>query len=846
MKTTRFMQVMFSNNDEELADQVDNDIKSAQDNGEVDTDEVNYKHVGDGNVAITDKENGEVTIAQAASDAADTYDLIAVPDGQLEKFLHPSVVDGSIKVGNQVGASDENVKNHFSNGSVISPNLEDGGLNPSAGHERKVAEMEEPCPECGNEPCTCGDEGEKEFSVSTDNTVVQRIFSDQEFCERIFSEVIESEDTAKVGDLKIEKVGDEDNAVVVTDETTGDQAKVELDNENMNVTELDSKTFSNDEQFMPLFVVGVDTIDHVIVDAPEYSQESADELAQQLTEDGVDAVQIFDNQEEARDYAINLLNGLGVKEGDVEEPVQAEYSDHDVFFTSYVDDNTDYMCRMFSETVDGVSEMQDTISDAIDNGDQIETDDEVITPVDAQNAVIEDKNTGETTKATLTNEDVKLEKISPEEAKDITEDLSVIEDESNIKKTMAADAPGATAGDGKDEDESEDDEDEDEGDEEEKECSEIYTDDSETRFFSENEEFTDYMVRVYSDVSDQNEIESAIEEGDQVENDTEVITPVDSKTAVVEDKANGEFTKATITDEDTINLHPISEDEADNLTEDLAVEDNEEDLDEAPAEGEEDAEEKECSEIYTDEAETKFFSENEEFTDYMLRLFSEEADQDEIEDAIASGDQIENESEVITPVDAKTAVIEDKANGEFTKATIDNEDEMSVDKIDEDEADELTDGLAVEDNEKDEDKKFSYSDDRVLDKFFADIAMNQVAPAAPGQVPAQAAVPTVQNEQGNEVPVQVDPTTGQVAAVPVAPTVEEAEDKAEAAIQGIQAAAADAAATIAEAKAAPAASAEPDLQEATFSDYDYEAEERTFSDNENSADTLVSWLGELK
>ena len=90
MAITRFMQVMFSNNDEELANQVDRDIKAAQENGAVDTEEVRYERTPDGDVAITDKENGEITIAQKAPDETDTYDLIAVPDEQLEKFLHPS------------------------------------------------------------------------------------------------------------------------------------------------------------------------------------------------------------------------------------------------------------------------------------------------------------------------------------------------------------------------------------------------------------------------------------------------------------------------------------------------------------------------------------------------------------------------------------------------------------------------------------------------------------------------------------------------------------------------------------------------------------------------------------
>ena len=105
MKNTRFMEVMFSNTDEELAKQVDSDIKKAQEDGVVDTEEVKYEKTENGDVAITDKENGEVTLAQKNPDEADTYDLIAVPDGQLEKFVHPSA-DG-VTPGNQAGAPDE-------------------------------------------------------------------------------------------------------------------------------------------------------------------------------------------------------------------------------------------------------------------------------------------------------------------------------------------------------------------------------------------------------------------------------------------------------------------------------------------------------------------------------------------------------------------------------------------------------------------------------------------------------------------------------------------------------------------------------------------------------------------
>lgn len=535
MKNTRFMEVMFSNTNEELANQVDNDIKKAQTHGEVDTDEVKYENLGDGNVAITDKENGEVTLAQKAHDVEDTYDLVAVPDGNLERFLHLAA-DGVHK-GSAMGAPDEDIKNHFNQGDVISPNLEDGGLNPDAGFEDTIEERYQ--------------DEQKQFSVYSDNVAVQRIFADQEFCERVFSEVIESEETAKVGDLKIEKLPDV-MGVVVTSESTGDQAKVEFDGEDMNVTELDSKNFSGG-QFEALHVVGVDPIDHVLIDAPEYSQESAEELVKQLTEDGVDGVRIFDNAEDARDYAFELLNGLGVNSPeDVEEPEQVEYSDHEVYLTKfYADHNNFTMLKMFSEEINGVSDIKESVEDAISNGDQIETDEEVIIPVDAVSAVIQDKESDEFTKATVAGEDLRLEDIEEDEAHELISDLHV-------------------------EDEDEGDDGEDEDDEDEKEFSDVYCDEAETRFFSEYEEVTDYMQRLFSEESDQEDIEDAIEDGEQVETDTEIITPVDAKTAVVEDKESGEFTKATIEDEDSIDVHPISEEEANELTENIHVESDEE------------------------------------------------------------------------------------------------------------------------------------------------------------------------------------------------------------------------------------------------------------------------------
>lgn len=531
MKNTRFMEVLFSaveDKDEELAKQVAKDIEDAKANGSVDTEEVKYENIGDGKVSVTDKENGEVTIVEKASDEDDTYDMYpAEQSEQIEGYLHPEG-DG-VTPGNQVGAADEEVENHMDGSAVIAPNLPDGGLNPAAGHEESVEITAQEGPEAVEE-CE-----EKEFSVSTDNSVVLRIFSDQEFCERLFSEVIESEETAKVGDLKVEKTGE--NEVVVTSESTGDQAKVEFNGKDMDVTELESKNFSEAEQFDPLFVVGVDPVNHVIVDAPEYDEASAQELVQSLTEKGVAGVRIFDNPEDAREYAIDLLNGLGVVEDEqLGEPEQAEFSDHTIYLTEFQADNTDFMCRFFSESVDSISATQDAIEDAIENGDEIETDSEVITPIDSKTAVIQDKNKDEFTKVSLEGEEMELEKISEDQAEELTDHIVVSEEE------------------------------EDEDEEEEKEFSDVWCDEAETKFFSENEELTQYMIRLFSEEDGHCPVEKAIETGKKVETDKEIITPISATEAIIEDKENGEFTKATMS-EDDIECHPLSEEEADKLEE---------------------------------------------------------------------------------------------------------------------------------------------------------------------------------------------------------------------------------------------------------------------------------------
>ena len=738
MKNTRLMEVLFSatdEKDEELVNQVASGVEKAKEDGKVDTDELKYEHVGDGKVAITDKENGEVTIAEKAEDG--NYDLYpAEPTEQPEGFIHPEG-DG-VTPGPQKGAEDEHVEDHLSPEAIEecpAKNIEEVPAEEAGeeGREPRAEDAEDQvCPECGKNPCECEGE-EKEFSVSTDNQVVLRIFSDQEFCERLFSEVIESEETAKVGDLKVEKV--DDNAVVVTSEATGDQAKVTLDDEEMEVTELDSKNFSDDEeapaeeeesddQYLPLHIVGVDSFNHVIVDAPAYSEEDAEELMARLSEQGIDALQIFGSFDEARDYAFQLLQGLGAS--DVEEPEEATFSDTDEFelyVTKYYSDNTVYMDRLFSEAANDVETSQEVIEDAIENGEEIENDSEIVTPVDAHTAVVEDKENDEFTKVVIDDDKMNFIPIGSSEAEELTSHLAV---------------DSAGAGNKSDEDRVA------EGREESKEFSdvvekyfsntdeEVYCDSEETKFFSESEEMTDYMVRLFSEESDSEKIEDAIENGEEIENDSEIITPIDNKSAIIEDKENGEYTKAELS-EGEIELHPISSEDAKEELSDVVVEDKEEDADDKK----EDAEEK-------------------------------------------------------------------------------------------------------EDDEKEE-KKFS----EPLSKFFAEAGV--AAPAAAEAPVAEAPVREfIVDENGNPIrpadaPVEAEGEAPVEGAAPAAPAMspEAIEDKALAAVQSIQAAAAEMEAQVLNAKAAPVEGAEQDLQEAHFSET-----EKTFSDNDDN--TLVSWLGNIR
>ena len=228
-------------------------------------------------------------------------------------------------------------------------------------------------------------------------------------------------------------------------------------------------------------------------------------------------------------------------------------------------------------------------------------------------------------------------------------------------------------------------------------------------------------------------------------------------------------------------------------------------------------------------------------------MFSGEADEKEIENAIENGEQIENDSEIITPVDEDTAIIEDKETGEFTKAILDDE-TIDVTPISEEEADKLTDGLRVSEDEKDEDEKeFSDLDyqeveigNPVLEKFFAGIE-NGGQPVSDEVVPLYDAegnpAPIGMDAQGNVVPVANPAEEAQAA-----PSLEVIEDTADQAVNLIQQAAQEAANQILQAKQAPVQGQEQDLQEAQFS----EVEASDVEVLDVNGDPLISWMNGSK
>ena len=244
--------------------------------------------------------------------------------------------------------------------------------------------------------------------------------------------------------------------------------------------------------------------------------------------------------------------------------------------------------------------------------------------------------------------------------------------------------------------------------------------------------------------------------------------------------------------------------------------------------------------MYCNQDGTRLFSESEPMTDYMVRLFSEEANDVDVERAMATGDEIENENETIIPVDEETAIVEDKKTGELTKMVKLDSGVLEAEPISEEEAEALKEDEPAEEvsespveeekevGEEDmEEKEFS----DVLSKFFADIVSTQPVVQQPVAQPV-AQTPMIDANGQVAQPVAQAPVV-QPQTEPTAPSVEVIEDKALQAVTAIQEAALAAQQEILAAKEAPVQAPEGDLKEATFS-------ETTSSD-----DILGSWLSRI-
>ena len=477
MAITRFMEVMFSavdNQDEELTSQVANDIENAKSSEEgdgVDTDEVTYVNLGSGKVLVIDKEHGEATVAEQSEDDPESYDLEGFEsEEELNQYLH-MLEDGV--------TPDPEIETE-----ITEDHLEDHDLPEAEEYWEEVPTVEENAEECCPE-CDEDDEDDDE----EENTAKDKVFSDPEFFCQLFSEVLEEEDPAVIGELKIEKV--DDDTLVVTDLSTGDEAQVSVNEDDefevsetqkelcysitmtedeislfsdllygpqeyeVTMTENELALFSevldgddedeedyeddddmeedededeNPEDFEPMYVVGIDPVNHGLVDAPVYTEEDADLLTSQLEEDGVEGVQVFEDPDDAREHAIDLLGEVGVSEIEqVAEPEEHSFSDVTLYTTRYFSDVTEFMFKMFSEAEEEVTDTQDIIEDAIKDGETTETDSEVITPIDDETAVVHDKDNDEYTKVTLDDGEINTQKITEEEADDLIDSIEDVE-----------------------------------------------------------------------------------------------------------------------------------------------------------------------------------------------------------------------------------------------------------------------------------------------------------------------------------------------------------------------------------------------------------------------------------
>jgi hypothetical protein len=516
------MQVMFSateNKDEELMTQVANDVEAAKTEGSFEDDEVTYVNLGSGKVLVVDKENGESTVIEEDPENAEGYSLEGFEnqDEALEKYLHP-LNDGVTPDENVQTEETENVEDNHLGGAEISESVPEVTVEENAEGEG--------CPECGEEKGSdeCEDnEEEREYS----NTAVAKLFSDPDFYYRIFSEVVTEDKPAFIGDLKIEVDEEDPETIIVTDTDSGDAAQVNIDENGEAIVNELQKEYTEEEQYEPLYVVGINEDTNELVDAQVYGEEEANELAQRYLEIGISGVNIFEDQLEAQEYAAGLLGELGVTELEAHaEPEEHAFSDMEevpVFVTRYFTDaelyepTTAFMDRLFSEVEDEITDSQDIIEDSIESGEQVEDGNLVITPISSEAAVVADKENGEYTKVVLDEDELDIEKIDEDEADELTKDIEV----------------------------------------------------GEEKTYSEYE----IGLSMYSDSQD--EVAEAIETGDEVEDDDKKITPISDDTAIVYDKENDEFTKVVLDENKDLETSHITEEEAGQEIEDAAADEDE-------------------------------------------------------------------------------------------------------------------------------------------------------------------------------------------------------------------------------------------------------------------------------
>ena len=556
---TRFMQVMFSaaeNNDEELTKQVADDIETtkAQEPGDgVEDDEVSYVNLGSGKVLVLDKENGEATVAEQNEDDPEQYDLEGFEcDEDLEKYLH-TLDDGVTPDENVRTAVTEDFEDHMTGEDVISPNLEDGGLNPHYGKEITVLERYCPEDECEDDDDEDEDEDEDEektysltltedelcmFSDYCDalaenmNQAILKLYSNEDLYVRIFSDVLEEDKPAIHGDLKIEK--EDDDTLIVTDLESGDEAQITLNDDDEFVVSDVQKELSDDEKTYSLTLTEDELSDFCRLFSDDEEDEDEDEEEDEDDEDYDEDDEDVDEDDEDEDDD-DEEDEDDDEEDDEDEDEEDEDEEKTYSLTMTEDDLLDF-CRFFSDTEDEDEDFPNQYEPVF------------VVGIDPVNHLIVDSpvygtEDADTLSQRLSEDGVENIQVfeDPDDARDYAIDLlgeagvSEIEQIAEPKEHNFSDVT-------------------------------IYT----TRYFSD---CTEFMFKLFSEAEEeitetQDDIEDAIKNSEQTENDTEVITPVDDETAVVYDKESDEYTKVTL-DDDEINTQKISEEEADELTKDL-------------------------------------------------------------------------------------------------------------------------------------------------------------------------------------------------------------------------------------------------------------------------------------